>query len=488
MEKHKISPAAAPKSLGDVALILHGHAPFVRQPGREAAGEEALHSLIANSYAPLLAGLYDLVDAGVRVRLGLALSPLLLDQLADPVVQKHTLQSLEAAVVRADERVQDHKSGHDEHGAYVAQFYSQLHRRTLHIFERKFGRNLVAATRLLAESGVVEILAHTATHVVPSRHERTSLRVQLEAGLISILRHLGQRPTILWAADDPLTAELVELLPPLGLRGVIGPANQSAPVAAAHWINERKTVWALAPDPRLPAHVRSASLGYPSDSLYRAPAADPLSDSMQTTSGAAYDPYHAYARTRLHAQHFIAVLEELRRRQPSHLVFGGAMEVFGSGWFEGGLWMRTLIEQLHRSPTLKLCRPSTVAAQYPPTYRVDLPAPQTRPDPALAAATARMSALAASYPRAYGDREEVLNQAARELILAQSGDWDRWGDSDYAAHRRATHLANFNHLCELSAHEVLLPVAAREFAELKERDNPFPALNYRLFGTQEETE
>lgn len=483
MEKHKTSPAAG-KSLGDVALILHGHAPFVRQPGREAAGEEALHGLIANSYAPLLAGLYDLVDAGVRVRLGLALSPLLLEQLADPVVQKHTLQSLEAAVVRADERVQDHKSRHDEHGAYVAQFYSQLHRRTLHIFERKFGRNLVAATRQLAEAGVVEILAHTATHVVPSRHDRASLRVQLEVGLISILRHLGQRPSVLWAADDPLPAELVDLLPPLGLRGVIGPA---APVAAAHWINERKTVWALTPDPRLPTHVRSASLGYPSDTLYRA-ASGALGDSMETVNGGAYDPYHAYARTRLHAQHFVAVLEELRRRQPSHLVFACPMEIFGSGWFEGGLWLRTLIEQLHRSPTLKLCRPSTVAAQYPPTYRVDLPRQEIRPDPELAAAAARMAALAASYPRAYGDREEVLNQAARELILAQCGDWDRWGDSAYAAHRRATHLANFNHLCELSAHEVLLPVAAREFAELKERDNPFPALNYRLFGTQEEAE
>jgi 1,4-alpha-glucan branching enzyme len=488
MEKHKTSPAAPAKSLGDVALILHGHAPFVRQPGRDAAGEEALHGLIANSYAPLLAGLYDLVDAGVRVRLGLALSPLLLEQLADPVVQKHTLQSLEAAVARADERVQEHKSQHDEHGAYVAQFYSQLHRRTLHIFERKFGRNLVAATRMLAESGVVEILAHTATHVVPAMHDRTSLRVQLEAGLISILRHLGQRPSILWAADDPLSAELVDLLPPLGLRGVIGPADPMAPVAASHWINERKTVWALTPDPRLPLHVRSASLGYPSDMLYRAAASGPLSDTMQTTSGAAYDPYHAYARTRLHAQHFIAVLEDLRRRQPSHLVFACPMEVFGSGWFEGGLWLRTLIEQLHRAPTLKLCRPSTVAAQYPPTYRVELPPLADQADPELAAAAARMRALVAAYPRAYGDREEVLNQAARELTLAQGGDWDRWGGSAYAAHQRATHLANFHHLCELSVHEVLLPVAAREFAELKERDNPFPALNYRLFGTQEDTE
>ena len=485
MAKLKISAAAA-AAPGDVTLLLHAHAPFVRQPGRDASGEEGLHGLIADSYAPLLAGVYDLTEAGTRVRLGLAISPILLEQLADPVVQKHTVQTLETALARAEDRVQYHKSQHDGHAAYLAEFYAQLHRRTLHVFERQFGRNLVAATRILAEAGVIEILADTATHVVPQCVDRNTLRVQLEAGLISIMRHLKQHPTVLWAADEPISRALVELLPPLGLRGVVGTVDGQA-ASQIHWLNAEKSVWALTPDARLLTHLQSTT-GYSGDTLYRAAAAAAFSDGTLASNGAPYDPYHAYARTRLHTAHFAAVLAEWRDAQPTPLVLACSLELFGSGWFEGGLWLRTVIEHIHQSPTLRLRRPSVVVAQHPPTTQIAVPRSDDVVDGELLSAAMRLRETVQDYPRAYGDREEVLNQAARELLLAQSGDWDRVpaNDNAYAAERRRTHLARLARLIELAEHEVLLPVAAQEYAELKERDNPFPALNYRLFGSYED--
>ncbi len=492
MAKLKTSPPHTAPQAG-LAFIVHGHAPYVRQPGRSAAGEEPLHGLIADTYAPMLAGLYDLVDRGTNVRVGLALSPLLLDQLADPVVQKHTVQSLEQAIGLADQRVRESQERRDEHGAYLAQFYAQLHRRNLHIFERQWGRNLVTATRSLAEAGVIEILGQTATHIVPQRHDRVIVRAQLEIGLINIMRNLGQRPTILWAADDPLTAELLELLPPLGIRGVVAPPNPSQPLTTSYWLDQARQIWGLSADPRLLSHIASTSLGYPGDLLYRAEATAPLGDGTLTRSGTPYDPFHAYARARLHARHFVAVAEEMASTTPADaapapLVVACDLELFGSGWFEGGLWLRTVIEELHKSSALRLQLPSALIERHPPTAVLATAEPSQAHDPVLADAFRQMQAVVEQYPRTYGDREQVLNQAARELLLAQSGDWDRWQDraAPYAQARRAAHLARFARLLELAQDEVLLPLAAREFAELQERDNPFPALNYRLFGAAEE--
>jgi 1,4-alpha-glucan branching enzyme len=465
----------------------------VRQPGRSAAGEEPLHGLIADTYAPMLAGLYDLVDRGAYVRLGLALSPLLLDQLADPVVQKHTVQSLEQAIVLADQRVRESQERRDDHAAYLAQFYAQLHRRNLHIFERQWGRNLVTATRTLAEAGVIEVVAQTATHIVTQLHDRVAVRTQLETGLISIMRHLGQRPTVLWAADDPLTPELLELLPPLGIQGVVAPPNPDQPLTTAYWLDQAHQVWGVSADPRLINNIASASLGYPGDALYRASPTAPLGDVAQTRTGAPYDPFHAYARARLHARHFVAVAEEMARATPAAgaprpLIVASAMELFGSGWFEGGLWLRTVIEELHPATTLRLVLPSALADRHLPLLTPPAPAASSAPNPVLAAAFQQLRAAVEQYPRTYGDREQVLNQAARELLLAQSGDWDRWTGPGhgYAQTQRDGHLARFARLLELAEHEVLLPVAAREFAELQERDNPFPTLNYRLFGAADE--
>lgn len=493
MAKLKTSPSKAAAASG-LTLILHAHAPYVRQPGRSAVGEEPLHGLIIDTYVPLLAGLYDLVDRGVHVRLGLALSPVLLEQLADPVVQKHTLQSLEHAIVQADQRTHDSKVHHDEHATYLAQFYGQLYRRNLQIFERQWSRNLIAATRTLAEAGVIEVVAQTATHLVPHLHERDAVRTQLETGMISIMRHLGQRPTLLWAADDPLTPELLELLPPLGISGVVTPADAVNPVTSPYWLDAAHTLWAVAPDPRLMTHIHSTSLGYPGDPVYRATVKTPLADGVFTRAGTPYDPFHAYARARFHAQHFVAVVEEMAHQHPPGqpappLILATAMELFGSGWFEGGVWLRSTIEELTASRHLSLQLPNTVGDPHLPIRGAQpIQRPPLPGDHAIIAASRRLRAAVARYPRAYGDREQVLNQAARELLLAQSGDWDRWDTpaAAYAHARRKTHLERLERLLQLAETEVLLPVAAHEFAKLKERDNPFPALNYRLFGSFEE--
>jgi 1,4-alpha-glucan branching enzyme len=76
----------------------------------------------------------------------------------------------------------------------------------------------------------------------------------------------------------------------------------------------------------------------------------------------------------------------------------------------------------------------------------------------------------------------ALNQAARELLLAQSSDWAfimRTGTMvPYAVRRTRSHLARFQHLYEGIKQE---KVDSGWLAKVEVIDNIFPNLNYRVY-------
>ena len=80
-------------------------------------------------------------------------------------------------------------------------------------------------------------------------------------------------------------------------------------------------------------------------------------------------------------------------------------------------------------------------------------------------------------------RRRALNQAARELMLAQSSDWTfimKTGTMvPYAKGRTQAHVANFNQL-----YEQLTDGGVDEgwLAEIERRHNLFPDIDYRIYA------
>ena len=103
--------------------------------------------------------------------------------------------------------------------------------------------------------------------------------------------------------------------------------------------------------------------------------------------------------------------------------------------------------------------------------------------PHLDMAAERMVELARRY-EAPGDLERrALNQAARELLLAQSSDWAFIMKTnttvEYAKKRTRDHVARFTYLYRALVGELALeePIV-REF---EGQDNIFPAIDYRVY-------
>ena len=102
--------------------------------------------------------------------------------------------------------------------------------------------------------------------------------------------------------------------------------------------------------------------------------------------------------------------------------------------------------------------------------------------PHLQVAQERMSRLVKRKSKITGLKQRALQQAARELLLAQASDWPfilRAGTSpDYARRRVKDHLLRF-----IALHEQLTLTRVDEhyLREIEARDNLFPAVDWNYW-------
>jgi 1,4-alpha-glucan branching enzyme len=94
-----------------------------------------------------------------------------------------------------------------------------------------------------------------------------------------------------------------------------------------------------------------------------------------------------------------------------------------------------------------------------------------------------MEDLATRFPNSDGTRREMLNQAARELLLLQSSDWPflvtTLQAKEYAVERFQEHRERFDQLAALAEADSYSPADESYLAALRERDNPFSTIDYR---------
>jgi 1,4-alpha-glucan branching enzyme len=500
---------------GYLALVLVAHAPYLRAAGREPLGEDALHETLALSVLPTLNVLFDARELGIRPALALAYSPVLLEQLADNVIQKHFAVWMERWLDARAADLARWQSAGLAHLVYLARFYLDWGQGVLRSFTERYGRNPVAALRELCADGTAEPLAGAATHAyLPLLEQRRSLQAQLEAGALSVMRRLGRRARGLWLPECGFSPPLAHAAQGVGARYIIVDPSSATRVAGLthlrpRWAIPRRLI-AVLRDAEASAHVWSNDLGYPGDPLYQSQRRDTASGLPLWRHGAGadlelYDPYEAFRRAADHAEHFaqvlIAEIEEFGRShdRPALALVPLDADLLGRRWFEGPRWLGALLLQLGNHPSVRLTTPSAYLRAYRPRQNVVLQDGSWGPGgdhrmwraagsstllQAAAETEATLVRVARRLPNATGDRERALNQAARELLLAQGSDWPLLagrGASEPIPPRAAQHLARCEYLCALAEQPELSADDVAYLDELEELDNAFPELNYRVF-------
>jgi 1,4-alpha-glucan branching enzyme len=94
----------------------------------------------------------------------------------------------------------------------------------------------------------------------------------------------------------------------------------------------------------------------------------------------------------------------------------------------------------------------------------------------------RMTELADRFPDESGIKERLLNQAAREILLAQMSDWAKMlytrEAAEYARSQIEACLRNFTTIYEALASSY---ISTEWLTTLERRHNIFPHINYRVF-------
>ena len=192
-------------------------------------------------------------------------------------------------------------------------------------------------------------------------------------------------------------------------------------------------------------------------------------------------------------------LASLLDRQPI-VVAPCDAELFGHWWFEGPEWLDFLIRKsAYEQDIYRLVTPSDYLTSYShnqvstPTMsswgfkgycEVWLNETNDWIYRHLHRASRQMVELANRYPKAEGILRRALNQAARELLLAQSSDWAfimKTGTMvDYAIRRTKNHVGRFAELFDQITQDRIDP---DYLSHLEWKDNIFPEIDYSIYAS-----
>jgi len=513
---------------GYLALVLHAHLPYVRHPEHEDSLEENwLFEAITETYVPLFLVIESLIEDGVDFRLTFSLSPTLASMLLDPFLQERYTRKLEKTLELAEREVARTATQPCFHP--VALLYRKLLQRVHDAFVNRYGRNLVRGFAQFQSTGRVEVMASAATHgYLPLLSvNESAVRAQVRIGVEHYRQIFGRDPQGFWLPEcgyypgvDALLREQATRYTVLETHGVTRASSRPrygvyAPIVCP------SGVAAFGRDPESSRQVWSSAEGYPGDYDYREFYRDigydldlayikPFihRDGIRLDTGLKYyritgpgdhkEPYRpdwAEQKAASHAQHFLE--ERIRQvngqaasmdRKPM-IVAPYDAELFGHWWFEGPRWLDYLIRLAAEQNTVRLATLSEYLDEYP-VNQAAAPCMSSWGDrgasdvwlnssndwiyPHLHAGAERMEYLSRANPRLTGLTLRAMNQAARELLLAQASDWAFMINSgnmeSYARQRTTTHLQNMSGLYRQIENGSIDESALRE---LEDRDNLF---------------
>ena len=191
--------------VGDLAIVLHSHMPYVEGFGTYPFGEEWLFDAVIRSYLPILEFAHDLT---------MTLTPVLADQLEDPETARRLRHFLIEYRIRSAEA--DAGEVPPECRA-AATAEAQRFRRALELLDGAAGDPL-APFRAAADEGRIALATSAATHaVLPLTATAAGLRLQIETGIRSHRRRFDW-PGGFWLPECAYAPGLEAILADCGAR------------------------------------------------------------------------------------------------------------------------------------------------------------------------------------------------------------------------------------------------------------------------------
>lgn len=522
---------------GYLSLILHAHLPFVRHPEHEEFLEERwLFEAITETYIPLLEMMEGLANDGVDFSLTINLSPTLCNMLSDELLKERYVKYIDKTIELCGKEIERTRS--EPAFQKLAIMYYNKFTVTKEVFLNTYQRNLIAAFKKFQDAGFLEIITCAATHgFLPLLNTSAeAIRAQLRVGVNSYRKFFSSDPRGIWLPECGYFEGLDKFLKEEGIKyfilethGVLfAHPRPKYGVYSSYYTKNKVAVFGR--DSESSKSVWSSVEGYPGDYDYREyyrdigfdldydyikPYISPCGKRIST--GIKYyritgetphkKPYMFESACEKAAEHAANFMFN-REKQIEHLhstlgrnpivVTPYDAELFGHWWFEGVQWLNFLIRKVACDQnTIKLTTPSRYSKAYSKNQVINPAASSWGWKgysevwlnnsnhwiyPHLHRAQEMMVAAVKNHGHSANVKTRVLNQMARELLLAQSSDWAfmmKTGHfSEYAKKRTTSHLERFYLLKDCLDRESF----DRGVIEgIEKKDNIFPEINYSVY-------
>ncbi|MFN2453749.1 MAG: glycoside hydrolase family 57 protein [Pyrinomonadaceae bacterium] len=526
---------------GYFSLILHAHLPFVRHPEHpEFLEEDWLYEAITEVYLPLVFILTNLRESGAAPRLAMNISPTLCEMLADPLLQSRYARHLENLIALTEKELA-RTNGEAPEFAPAVRMYQENLNAAWNLWADRYQRNLLHGFKELQDAGALEIITCGATHgFLPLISTTEARRAQINTAVANYRKHFNRHPRGIWLPECAYEPGIETLVADAGIEYFIADTHAIlygeprprygvyAPVRCPNGVA------VFARDLETSQQVWSSVVGYPGASEYREFYRDLGWDApidyllphlhengerrhlglkyysitgrdVAQPDKLPYDPLTARERTALDAGHFVserikqaAQLNNLFDGRPPLIVSPYDAELFGHWWFEGVQFLDYVFRKLHwdqneiaavtpgdvldsgvNLQTQQLSASSWGEDGY---YKVWLNEANAWMYPHQHAAETRMTQLADAHFEPNELMRRALNQAARELLLAESSDWAfqifQGTTVEYASRRFRSHIRRFNLLADDIERG---SIDEARLADAEARDNIFAEMDYRVY-------
>lgn len=527
--------------LGYTSLVLHAHLPFIRHPEHADMLEERwLFEAVAECYLPLLNMLEGLQADRIPFRMTISFSPTLMAMLDDPLLRSRCQRFLEACMEVAEREVAFTAGSAEEP---VAHFYRHWFRKLYKLYVTRYRQDLLTAFHQLAKAGYLDLITCSATHgFLPLlQHRPEAVRAQILVAVQEFQRRFGHSPRGFWLPECGYFHGVDQFLRQAGVQycfletHAITHARPSPPRGTyAHaWTPGGVAVFGR--DSVSSKQVWSSREGYPGDGAYRdfyrdigferdpqhlgrlkGPAGTRHFTGFKyhrvtgpTDQKWLYDRWAAEQTACRHAGHFVneraRQAAELRGWLPGNppplIVAPYDAELFGHWWFEGPCFLEQVARQAALQHTVQFITPGDYLNLFPQGQGVLEPTYSSWGNGGYAEywcdhsnhwmyrhlhdTADRMVSLAHNHRSGSPSTRRALNQAARELLLAQASDWaflvQAGTAAEYARRRFTTHVERFDRIAQSLASG--LAPDSRWLASVEAADNLFPGLQFDLYAS-----
>jgi len=526
-----------------IILVLNAHLPFVAsgfspeegggnggrksRGGAFSRGERWLFESLSETYLPLCR-LFDRLEGDhVPFRAAVSLSPVFCSLLRDEFLRERYLEYVDRQIefgLRELERSRDNP----RRWSLIKFFYDHAVDKRF-LFTERYQADILRPLDYYRRRGRLEFLLTAATYsFLPFYAGRPeAVQAQIETAIISHRSLFGKIPQGFWLPELGWAPELDRHLRSYNFGYTIVDSHSLAVGRASRGsfypLRTSGGVMALGRDFYACRDLDREG----ADPLYRDPRRDsgyelpaemvrPFLDARgrRTATGYQYwdqggDIYRAdealrraRERARLFLDHQAARLEEAAARLetlPPCSVWACNADSFGKLWYEGTDFLEALFREAAGRRDLRFMTPSEYLCQQE-AAGFETAAPEysswgsrgyaeTWLDASndwiyrhIFRAQERMTELSERFPNETGIRERALNQAAREVLLAQSADWPRLLAAKESAPYARSHvegaLRNFTTIYEALGSKY---ISTEWLTALESRHRLFPAINYRVF-------